>query len=178
MNKFSKTVGKYRILDEILWGLKGYIRDFTRALNLILLGSLCRSFGRLFHKDIPLQKGLFCIFVSLVKSDFILILQSLHRTILFLTAISFVVVFSNVLINWSCLTYNKNRTNCGGTGPSLFHLSACSKMSRDSTLDLSLCSERWNNDGLVPPWSVLSKYLMMHLILTTNTKLKTLCTKM
>ena len=54
-----------------------------------------------------------------------------------------------------------DRTDQGGTRPSLFHLSAHSDKLRAHARDCH-CAERWNNDGLVPPWSVLSLLYIKH----------------
>ena len=55
-----------------------------------------------------------------------------------------------ILIIWSCLMYDKYRTDRGVTRPSFFHLLV------HIALNFSLRAERWNNYGLVTPWSVLS----------------------
>ena len=54
-----------------------------------------------------------------------------------------------------------DRTDQGGTRPSLFHLSAHSDKSRAHALDCH-CAERWNNDGRVPPRFVLYLLYIKH----------------
>ena len=54
-----------------------------------------------------------------------------------------------------------DRTDQGGTRPSLFHLSAHSDKSRAHARDCH-CAERWNNDGRVPPRFVLYLLYIKH----------------
>ena len=54
-----------------------------------------------------------------------------------------------------------DRTDQGGTRPSLFHLPAHSDKSRAQARDCH-CAERWNNDGRVPPRFVLYLLYIKH----------------